>query len=347
MKGQGPLKEIRLPAEWEQQDGILLAWPHSNTDWLNNLEQVTAFYIELIRQITRFEKVLLITPAPDNVLPQLSSASIDLSKIVICKIATNDTWTRDYGPVTIEANKQLLLLDFSFNGWGLKFAADLDNQVNRNLKQQGVFLPDLKTVNLVLEGGSIENDGAGTIMTTSQCLLSPKRNPQLDRNKISNQLQSLFGAKRLLWLDHGHLEGDDTDSHIDTLARFCPDNTIIYVACNDPADCHYESLKKMKRELMDFTTAEGLPYRLLELPWPAAVTDNNGSRLPASYANYLIINNAVLVPSYCDPADETALAVISLAFPNREIIGINCLPLIEQHGSLHCVTMQLPKGVMQ
>lgn len=337
---------IRLPAEWEPQDGVMLAWPHADTDWQNILPEVQAVYLELIQQIIRFEKVLLVTPDPDQTKTALQAAKIPLDQITICQADTNDTWTRDYGPITIQVNNQPVLLDFGFNGWGLKHAANHDNQVTRILKQQQAFVPRINTIGLVLEGGSIESDGVGTIMTTSQCLLSPNRNPQLDRADLEDAMQNLFGAKRVIWLEHGQLEGDDTDAHIDTLARLCPDNTIIHQTCDDPEDSHYKPLQQMQHELQQLTTSDGKPYRLLGLPWPSPRFDTTGNRLPASYANYLVINNAVLVPTYNDPVDNGALAMIGLAFPGREVIGINCLPLIEQHGSLHCITMQLPEGVL-
>jgi agmatine deiminase len=338
--------KIRLPAEWENQDGILLAWPHQETDWHNQLPEVCTVYAELIRQIVRFEKVLLVAPDPDEVRSYLSRKGIDQSNITFCAIATNDTWTRDYGPITIEVNGQPALFDFGFNGWGLKFAANLDNQVTQQLKHQGALLPRLNTIGLVLEGGSIESDGCGTIMTTSQCLLSPNRNPQLNRQDLEAAMENLFGAQKVIWLEHGHLEGDDTDAHIDTLARLCPDDTIVYVACDNPHDSHYTELQLMEQELKKLATLTGGSYRLLSLPWPEAKYDVEGQRLPASYANFLIINSAVLVPTYRDPVDNGALAMIALAFPGREIIGVDCLPLLEQHGSLHCITMQLPAGVL-
>jgi agmatine deiminase len=338
--------KIRLPAEWEPQDGVMLAWPHPATDWHDRLAEVSAVYAALIRQIIRFEKVLLVAPDPEEVLAYLSAKNIDMTRISIYQIPTNDTWARDFGPITIEVNNQPVLLDFGFNGWGLKFAANLDNQVTQQLKQLAALLPGVNIIGLVLEGGSIESDGCGTVMTTSQCLLSPNRNPQLTRQELEGAMHSLFGAQRVLWLEHGHLAGDDTDAHIDTLARLCPDNTIVYVACTDLSDSHYQALQRMEQELKQLTTPDGTPYRLLALPWPEAKYDTAGNRLPASYANYLVINNAVLVPTYRDPVDNGALAMIALAFPGREIIGIDCLPLIEQHGSLHCITMQLPQGVL-
>lgn len=338
---------IRLPAEWEPQDGVLLAWPHADTDWNCCLAQVQEVYCNLIRQIIRFEQVVLVTPNLEQTGSCLATAGIASERLTLCQTATNDTWTRDYGPITIQVNGKPVLLDFGFNGWGLKFAANYDNQVTRALKQQGVFTPAVNTIGLILEGGSIESDGSGTLLTTSQCLLSPNRNPQLSRSELEGAMRNLFGAQRILWLEHGHLEGDDTDAHIDTLARLCPNNTIVYVACDNPTDSHYGPLHTMEQELQQLSTPEGSSYRLLGLPWPSPKYDADGNRLPASYANYLVINNAVLVPTYRDPVDNGALAMIALAYPDREIIGVDCLPLLEQHGSLHCITMQLPQGVLK
>lgn len=337
---------IRLPAEWEQQDGILLAWPHAASDWAPMLAEVRRVYVDLINAITRFETVVLAAPEPEEARNWLQQANVSLERVAIVAAATNDSWTRDSGPITVLVNNQPVLLDFGFNGWGLKFAANHDNQLTRTLKAAGVLTPRVNTIGLILEGGSIESDGNGTILTTSQCLLSPNRNPQLDRNELNGAMQSLLGARQVHWLEHGHLAGDDTDAHIDTLARLCPGDTIVYVACDEPRDEHYQSLKQMEVELQGLRTLSGQPYRLLALPWPTACFDDDGHRLPATYANFLVINDAVLVPTYSQPTDSGALAMIGLAFPGREIIGIDCLPLIKQHGSLHCITMQLPTGVL-
>lgn len=313
----------RLPAEWEPQDAVLLAWPHEETDWAPVLKKAQATFREIIRAIDRFQPVILIRPD-----------SYDLP--------TDDTWARDFGPLTIEENGKPVLLDFTFNGWGGKFPAGKDNAVTRGLHDQGLFgSTPLRRVDLVLEGGSIESDGEGTLLTTTRCLLNPNRNPRLSKEKIEDRLREEFGVENILWLKNGELVGDDTDAHIDTLARLCPAKTIIYTACDDPEDEHFQGLKAMERELTQFAG-----YRLLPLPWPTAKYDASGRRLPATYANYLVINGAVLVPVYNDPADKAALNVIQKAFPEREVLGIDCSTLLLQHGSLHCVTMQIPKGVL-
>jgi agmatine deiminase len=277
----------------------------------------------------------------------LDRAEANPENVRLCRLDTNDTWARDFGPITVEDEGRPLLLDFGFNGWGLKFPANLDNQATRALHEGGLFgSVRRRAVGIILEGGSIESDGKGTILTTAECLLEANRNPHLSRRRIEAQLGTLLGGTHFLWLENGYLAGDDTDSHVDTLARLCPDDTIVYVSCDDATDEHYFSLLTMEKELKRFRTGDGRPYRLIPLPWPSPRFDDSG-RLPATYANFLVINGAVLVPTYRDTNDEAALKAVSEAFPGREIIGVDCLPLILQHGSLHCVTMQLPRGTLR
>lgn len=337
----------RFPAEWEAQDGVLLAWPHEGSDWAPVLEEVRPVFIEIIRQIARFERVLLTAPHEAEARAALTSAGVDMSRVTIHELPSNDTWARDFGPITVIFNTHPVLLDFGFNGWGLKFAADQDNLISRRLRERGAFTPNLQTIGLIMEGGAIESDGIGTILTTSACMLSPNRNPQLDRSEIEQAMASLLGAHRVLWLNHGSLAGDDTDSHVDTLARICPRDVIVYTACDDQRDEHYAELKLMEEELKSFRAPDDSPYSLIPLPWPRPCFDDMARRLPATYANFLAINGAVLVPTYRDrEKDILALERIGQAFPGREIIAIDCLPLLKQHGSLHCVTMQLPQGVL-
>jgi agmatine deiminase len=337
---------IRFPAEWEQQDAILLAWPTANSDWGATLEDIEAVFIELATTISRFERVIIVGNNKQHIHDLLANSQANLDNIGYHIIATNDTWARDFGPLGVYQDGTPLLYDCGFNGWGLKFPADKDNQINRQLYSQNAFSCPLLTQGIILEGGSIESDGAGTLLTTSQCLLSPNRNPQLTREQIEDFFTTHFGIKQLLWLDHGYLAGDDTDSHIDTLARLCPNDTILYTACGNTTDEHFVALQQMEQQLSTFKTPAGHRYTLSALPWPQAQFDTEGQRLPATYANFLIINDAVLVPTYADPADNKALAIIQRAFPEREVIGINCNPVIVQHGSLHCLTMQLPQGTL-
>jgi agmatine deiminase len=336
----------RLPAEWEEQDGILLAWPHKDSDWEPVLELVEPVFAKIISAISRYEKVLLIVPEAGAADKRLLEAGTRPDRVTSVVIPTNDTWARDFGPITVYEDGTALLLDYGFNGWGLKFAADLDNQINNSLAEKGIFNGSIHRMPLVLEGGSIESDGNGTLLMTSECLLNRNRNPHLSKESIETALSSQLGSDHFLWLNHGYLAGDDTDSHIDTLARLCPNDTILYVSCSDPADEHFQALFAMRTDLENFRTRSGSPYRLTPLPLPPECRGMNGERIPATYANFLVINGAVLVPTYNCSHDDAALAAIGETFPDREVIGIDCGSILLQHGSLHCLTMQLPKGTL-
>ena len=339
-----------LPAEWAPQSGVMLTWPHVDSDWGPWLDQVEPVFARIAAAVSQYELVLVVCVDDahrQHVKDVMLHSGIVLDRVRFHCIASNDTWARDHGPITVLVDGRPQLLDFTFNGWGGKFDAALDNQITRRLHSAGAFgATPLRSIDLVLEGGSIESDGVGTLLTTAQCLLTPTRNPQYNRADIEDCLRSVLGSEHLLWLEHGALAGDDTDSHIDTLARLCPDETIPYVACDDPNDEHYAELNAMEAELEAFRTRDGKPYHLVPLPWPKARYAADGRRLPATYANFLIINGAVLLPTYDDPADLEAAARLAQCFPDREIIGIPCLALIQQYGSLHCVTMQLPAGVL-
>jgi len=334
----------RLPAEWEPQSAVQLTFPHKGTDWADVLPEVLPCFLKIAETISLFQPVLIVCDHLEETRSLLSA--FDLSKFILVEAPSNDTWARDHGAITIEENGKPVLLDFVFNGWGLKFPADKDNLISRHLYNQGVFSAEMRYGGMVLEGGALESDGQGTLLTTSECLLSPNRNPHLNKLEIEAYLKTLFGLERVLWLNHGYLAGDDTDSHIDTLARFCSPDTIAYVKCSDPSDEHFGALQRMEAELLEFKTMEGNPYHLIPLPWPDACFDEEGNRLPATYANFLIINGAVLVPIYKVSQDEEALQIFKTIFQAHEIIGIDCRPLILQHGSLHCVTMQYPGGVI-
>lgn len=336
-----------LPAEWVTQSGIQMAWPHAETDWAYMLTEVQACFAVIAREIAKRELLLIITPEPEIVRKQIST-TVNMANVRFMKCETNDTWARDHGAITLLHADTPSLLDFTFNGWGLKFAADKDNLITRQAVEKGALQGCYTNrLGFVLEGGSIESDGMGTLLTTSECLLSPNRNGQLTRNEIEEYLCSAFQLKRVLWLDHGYLSGDDTDSHIDTLARFCSPDTIAYVQCTDIQDEHYEALHKMEKQLKTFRTLNGEPYHLFALPMADKI-EEKGERLPATYANFLIINNAVLYPTYGQPENDVrAGEVLQQAFPKYEIVGIDCRALIKQHGSLHCVTMQYPVGVLK
>lgn len=337
----------RLPAEWEEQDAVLMAWPHEGTEWNSHLHEVQEVYLDISRAVTRYETLVMVAPDTESVRRRMERSGIEMDRLRLLCVDTNDTWARDFGPVTVVENEGPRLLDFGFNGWGLKFPADRDNLITRSLARQGAFgKRPLETLGLILEGGSIDCDGQGTLLTTGACLLSSNRNPHLSRREIETLLGESLGANRFLWLESGHLEGDDTDSHVDTLARFCSQDTIVFTACDDPRDEHYEPLARMAHELAAFRTVKGEPYGLFPLPWPEPCHDTDGQRLPATYANFLIINGAVLVPTYGSSKDFEALEIFRDIFPRRQILGIPCRPLLVGRGSLHCVTMQLPKGAL-
>lgn len=338
-----------LPAEWYPQSGIQLTWPHPDTDWREMLDEVEECFTDIAREISKREPLLIVAPDTDKVRRRIEGKTT-AENIGYFSCPTNDTWARDHGGITLidEANGRAHILDFAFNGWGLKFAANLDNLITSNLHRNGRLAGEyVNRMNFVLEGGSIESDGKGTLLTTSECLLSPNRNGEWNREQIEAYLKENFSVRQVLWLDHGLLAGDDTDSHIDTLARLCPDDTIVYVRCNDTADLHYAALSAMEEQLRTFRTLDGKPFRLLPLPMAAPVVCD-GERLPATYANFLILDKAVLYPTYAQPDNDAAAAqVLQLAFPDRDIVGIDCRALIKQHGSLHCVTMQYPQGVLK
>lgn len=336
-----------LPAEWAMQSGIQLTWPHAATDWAYMLEEVQACFVDIAREVALREKLLIVTPDPEDVKQQISSV-VNMENVRFLKCETNDTWARDHGAITMLDSDGPSLLDFKFNGWGLKFASDKDNLITRFAVESDVLKGRYTNrLGFVLEGGSLESDGVGTLLTTSECLLSPNRNGQMNRVEIEEYLRSVFHLQRVLWLDHGYLSGDDTDSHIDTLARFCSPDTIAYVQCQDTEDEHYEALRAMEDQLKTFWTLDGKPYRLLALPMVDKIEEED-ERLPATYANFLIMNKAVLYPTYRQPEnDSRAKEILQEAFPDLEIIGIDCCALIRQHGSLHCVTMQYPAGVIK
>lgn len=339
---------IVLPAEWEPQSGIQLTWPHSFTDWEPMLDEISQCYARIVREIIRFEPVMIVTPSADIVRPYIED--LDQDRIHFCEVpGTNDTWARDHGGISVMFNGEPAVFNFTFNGWGMKYPANYDNQIVFEMEKDGAFTPDIKVryFSLVLEGGSIESDGCGTVLTTARCLFSKNRNERLSKATFMAAIEALLGADRLLILKHGYLEGDDTDGHVDTLARFCDPETIAYVQCTDPEDSHFDELLAMERELLALRTAEGKPYRLISLPMAEPVFDEDGYQLPATYANFLILNGAVLVPAYGnDELDEQAREVLQTAFPDREIISVDCLPLIQQGGAIHCATMQYPAGVL-
>lgn len=338
---------MRIPAEWEPQGFVQLTWPHKDSLWYE-VEKVQECYTNIVKAILPHEPLLIVCRDREETESDLRRCGLDsLDGIRFAESPINDTWARDHGAISVFGdNGEKCILDFVFNGWGLKFASDLDNQITRNIYGKGVFAQDVKYIDMrpyVLEGGSIDTDGAGTLMATSECLCSLNRNEYLSREEIEDRLKKAFGLKRILWLDHGSIAGDDTDSHVDILARFLSEDTIAYTFCDDPSDENYSSLKAMEEQLRRFRTLDGRPYKLVPLPLPDALYLDD-YRLPGSYANFLIINDAVLVPGADSPKDEVARERLQSVFPGRKVEVIDCRALLSGHGGLHCITMNYPEG---
>jgi len=329
-----------LPAEWEKQQCVLMSFPHEETDWAEGgLNDALVPFIRIAQAIAYKEAVYIICKDKAKIASMFCSTR----NMTFIEIPTNDTWIRDYGYFGIFEDGEKKLLDFTFDGWGGKFEASYDNSVNSTLHKKGYMgITPLEKIDFVLEGGSIESDGEGTILSTTACLCNPNRNGGLSKEEVEKKLKNTLGAQRILWLDDGYLAGDDTDSHIDTLARFVNTDTITYVKCDNKEDEHYDALHKMEAQLQTFITLEGKPYTLVPLPMTDAVYNQTGDRLPATYANFLITNGAVVYPTYEDTQDKVVHQIFKDLFPNKEIIPVNCLKLIEQGGSLHCSTMQIP-----
>lgn len=336
-----------LPAEWSRQDAILLAWPHAGTDWAPWLPAVRDSYRRLVEALQPHVRVLLLV-ANDEVGRDARDAlagRVLPGQLRLLEVPYHDTWLRDSGPITLLDDGQPLWLDFRFTGWGGKFAADTDDRLVEQLQQLPLFAGmRRRRVEFALEGGAIESDGAGTILTTWQCLA--QRHGDHDRAAVLAALGAALGAERVLALDHGALAGDDTDAHIDTLARFASTEAIVYQGCSDPNDEHHAPLTAMAAELSALRTLDGRPYALHELPWAPAIHAADGRRLAASYANFLISNGVVFMPGYGVATDQLAAEVLATAFPAHQVVAVPCRPLIEQNGSLHCISMQLPAGCL-
>lgn len=347
------MKSYTLPSEWHEQAFVQLTWPHEDTDWAPILQDAIDCFCNIAREIAKRERLVIVCQNVESAKGDLLKHDVAFDNIQFVECDNNDTWARDHAFITcVDSERKVAVLnDYQFNGWGLKFASNHDNLINKRI------LKDVETIyddcgagteyknqlDFVFEGGSVESDGEGTLMVTSSCLLSDNRNNTLTKEEIELRLKRDFQARRVVWIEHSWLAGDDTDGHIDTVARFCSPDSIAYVKCYEEDDEHYDELKAMEDELKMLRKADGQPYKLYPLPLPDACYDEEGERLPATHANFLIMNDAVLVPTYSQKEkDEEALRQLRQAFPDREVVGIDCRVLIIQHGSLHCSTMQYP-----
>ena len=328
-----------LPAEFEEQSFIQIIFPHAKSDWMAYLTEASDTFVNIIETIAQFEKCLVVCDEIKRVKAYFSSTK----NIYFVQAESDDTWARDCSGITVLENNRSTVIDFTFTGWGNKFDASLDNALTSKLSRY--YVAEYQKKRFILEGGAIESNGEGLLLTTSTCLMHPNRNIKLtQRSEVESVLEKSLGAQKILWLEHGYLSGDDTDSHVDTLARFIDTKTIAYVQCLDEEDEHYESLHAMESELKAFRDLNNKLFSLIPLPMTDAIYYED-ERLPATYANFLIINDAVLVPTYNDPHDHDALKILKKLFSDREVIGIDCSVLIRQHGSLHCVSMQFPQQV--
>lgn len=314
-----------LIPEWSQQDAVMLSWPTEEMDWQSNLQSTLDCYVGIVRTLLRYIDVVVLCRTKEEVLDAVGEKGGECHQLYLLdQFPLNDTWIRDYGPLCTHQGGERVVVDFCFNAWGQKFASDQDNQVVRRLYDRGVFAPDVWVKNrqdLVFEGGGIEVNSKGIGLTTSPMLYAPNRNSWMPEHSQCLQIEDALGLSQLLVLEQSALEGDDTDGHIDTMVRYVSDDTLVSAVDGE------------------------FPYDVVRLPMPMPKY-NDGRQLPATYANFLITNGAVLVPTYNDAADEEAIGVLQDLFRDREVVGIDCRALIMQNGSLHCATMQIPEGFL-
>ena len=323
-------------AEFCEQSFTQIIFPHAKSDWAEYLDEAQETFVNIIHTIIKFQKCLVVC---DNVA-SVKSRFEPHPNLFFVEYQTNDTWARDCSVLSVQDGDTISLLDFTFTGWGGKFDASLDNGMSQKIAK--CYSSKAETIDFILEGGGVESNNEGIILTTSECVLNKNRNARFRDEEITQKLKNFFGAKEILYLHNGYLAGDDTDSHIDTLARFCDEKTIMYVECNDKTDEHYEALHAMKKELEALQASHD--FKLVALPMTSPLHYDD-ERLPSTYANFLFVNGAVIVPTYGVKEDAEALEIFRKTFPNKEIVGVDCSVLVRQHGSLHCVTMNFPKGV--
>lgn len=339
---------FRLPAEWEPQSAIQITWPGPESPWGAFTPRVELSLAKIVGAIARHQQTVIIAAADaEHCVQVLHRSAVNMAYVRIYAVESNDSWTRDHGGITVMSQGDPIILDCTFTGWGGKYPAELDNTLTRRLAEHGAFGDTtLHPIDFILEGGAIESDGQGVLLTTTSCLLNPNRYPDATPERMARELASILGVERVIFLEQGMVVGDDTDGHVDTVARFCGPNTIAYAICERDDEAHYQSLRAMEQELMALRTRDGAPYKLVPLPMPEPIHDEDGGQLPATYANFLITNEVVLVPTYLDPYDEVAMGRLQDCFPDRAIVGIDCTDIIRQYGSLHCLTMQFPAGVV-
>jgi len=333
------------PAEWERHEATWLAWPHDPTTWPDCVEDAERAFAQLAAAIGRSETVHLLVA--DEGIEQRARTALSeaaATNVALHRIRTEDSWFRDYGPIVVAQGegdeRTRLAVNFTFNAWGEKYPELLpDTEIPKHV--QPIHRVETLDTPFVLEGGAIDGNGSGTVLTTEQCLLNPNRNPQLSREEIEERLRTFLGARNILWLGEG-IVGDDTDGHVDDIARFVSPSTVVTAVEDDSADANHAPLRDNLERLRSMTDESGGALRIVELPMPEPVFSIKGHRLPASYANFYIANDVVCVPTFGTDRDELALGVLRPLFPDRDVAGIRCERLVEGLGTLHCVTQQLP-----
>jgi agmatine deiminase len=334
-----------MPAEWERHSATWMAWPCDDQLWFGQLAAVRQEFAALITAIAQDERLELLVR--DTEAEQSARALLGNINLRYHHCPYNDIWLRDSGPIFLKRHGntgesgEMIAINWIFNGWGNKFDSQLDNDIpNYIAKALGVGFAQ---PGLVMEGGGLEVNGAGTLLTTRQCLLSPQRNPQLSESQIESALRQYLGIEQILWLDEG-MENDHTDGHIDTITRFVDATTIVTVTCQDPSDANCAITQANLERLHSFRQPNGQPWRIIELPLPQNHLELDGDRLPPTYANFYISNNQVLVPTYNDPHDVLALELLRPLFADRSVRGLSARAIINGGGAFHCITQQQPVG---
>jgi agmatine deiminase len=334
----------RMPAEWERQEAVWLSWPHNRETWPGNFRSIPGVFAEVAARISHREKVRInvANQHRPRALSLIARAGADMANVECFNHPTDDAWCRDHGPIFVRSGRtgRVALTDWDFNAWGGKYPPfDRDNRIPARVA--GALGMRRFRKRMVLEGGSIDVNGAGLLLTTEACLLNRNRNPGLTRGQIERNLGDFLGVDTVLWLGDG-IEGDDTDGHVDDLARFFSADGILTCVERGRGDTNYRALHENLERLRSFRTPSGRRFRIVELPMPAPVA-RRGRRLPASYANFLIMNGAVLAPAFRQPRrDRQAAEVLASCFPDREVIPIDCLELVWGLGTLHCISQQQP-----
>ena len=337
------MSSIYLAPEWERQDAIILVWPHTISDWSEQLTSIEKTYCELAHRISLKQQVIIIAYNLDHeqsIHTKLNEHSINENNVITTCIPSNDTWVRDYGPISIKFENGYKLLNFEFDAWGGKYEYHKDNAFSSKFCEKLNLAIPCEQIDFVLEGGNLEVNSQGELLSSVNCF---SRQSNLNIRRLEKKLRTWFGIQRVYWIDCIKLEGDDTDGHIDTLARFCSDEIIVYSAANNSYDQNTEMLQTLYSELKNIRQQANNKFELVPLPLPTPIHINK-QQLPATYANFLITNHYVLVPTFDDEQDSYALRTLQEIFPTREVIGINSLAMIQQLGGLHCATMHLSEN---